>query len=66
MARGPEFSDAPESLSDSELLACIHQLRMSAADAHLQIGHEALENWVHMGERYAIEARRRGFELIQE
>ena len=61
MACGPQFGDSLESLSDSELLQEIHQLRMSASDAYEQVGHDALENWVQMSERYAIEARRRGF-----
>lgn len=61
MACGPKFGDSLESLSDSEVLQEIHQLRMSAADVYEQVGHDALENWVQMSERYAIEARRRGF-----
>ena len=61
MAHEPEFSDTPETLSDTELLERIHRLRMSAADAYSQAGHDALENWVQMSERYAIEARHRGF-----
>lgn len=60
MAYGPEFGDNPESLSDSELLERIHRMRMSATDAYKQVGHDALERWVQMAERYAIEARSRG------
>jgi len=60
VADGSEFGDDLESLSDSELLERIHRLRMSAADAYKQVGHDALERWVHLSERYAIEARRRG------
>jgi len=60
MAYGPEFGDDLESLSDSELLERIHRLRMSAADAYKQVGHDALERWVQLAERHAIEARRRG------
>lgn len=61
MTHVPEFSGTLEILSDTELLERIHRLRMSGTDAYAQDGHDGLEHWVRMAERYAIEARCRGF-----